>query len=652
MARKRKKKVRVVPHTTRVPRKVRVGLRKVDSLMADGHLDRALEIAESLDQQYPGRVDILNTLAALYSEANDPLELLAIYERLAELSPNDPDIWLTLGAAYMRNTIPMSALNTFHHFLERWPDDDRAGEVRQLVAELEERKEGLLEDAGFTGENRTESVMLHEKMQSLMARREYRKVRETAEQLLQQQPQYAPALNNMSLAYLAEGQLDKAIETAEQVLEFAPTNHHALSNLIRFLVMDGRIDDAQELGERLHEVESRAPDVEIKKAEAFSFLGHDERVLAAFAQAKERGHLEPPLADPYLYHLAAVATLRLEREKEARTYWKKALEIAPRFTPARDNLDDLRKRVGTRHAPWPFDFTNWISKQTFDNFRPYLEKMSESDDETAVTSGVRQYLKQYPRVAALVPLLFDRGDPQGREFALRMAMAAETSDMHEALRDFALSKRGPDEMRLEAARTAVEAGLLPAGKIRLWVEGEWRELIMLGFEITDEPRGEYDAEVTDLMVEAVEALHEHDGQRAEAFLQQALEKKPGDPSLSNNLALAYELQGRSEEAYALVRQIHEEHPDYFFARTGLARHYLREGNVKEAREIVEPLLLRKDIHISEFVALCQIQIEICLADNQIEGARSWLGMWESVDADHPQLESWQRRIERQSRRWR
>src|SRR5262249_14298621 len=151
----------------------------------------------------------------------------------------------------------------------------------------------------------------------------------------------------------------------------------------------------------------------------------------------------------------------------------------------------------------------------------------------------------------------------GREFAFRLATIAETPELMAALRDFALGQRGPDQLRMEAANTACAAGLLSEGPTRLWMRGEWQGIQLLGWELHNEATGGHSRQVEDWAREAMEALYEDDGKRAEDLLRKALEQEPNAPDLLNNLASAYHAQDRWEESEALIRQIHERFPDYF-----------------------------------------------------------------------------------------
>jgi ABC-type nitrate/sulfonate/bicarbonate transport system substrate-binding protein/tetratricopeptide (TPR) repeat protein len=385
------------------------------------------------------------------------------------------------------------------------------------------------------------------------------------------------------------------------VLRAELENVQALSNLSRILLLSRRPAEAHALAERLKAVDSDRADVGLKKAEALSYLGDDQGVLDAFAADQrllaEAGSDE--LTDPTLFHLAAVAHLPLGHEVEARRLWERALQKAPGHTLAALNLDDLHAPVGERHAPWPFSFGNWLSRQTIGDLAATVQTAAERGNEEAVRRGLRRFLRQHPEVAALVPLLLDRGDLEAREFALRVASLLRTPELLAALREFALGQRGPDAMRQEAAQVAREAGLMPTGLVRFWSQGEWRDVMMLTFEISEEPLHRHPPRVEAWHAEALEALRAGDAERAEGLLQQALAVLPDDPSLLNNLGSAYEMLGRGDEARAMLRRLFEEHPDYFFARIGIARLAIHERQFAQARELLQPLMEQGRYHISE-----------------------------------------------------
>jgi tetratricopeptide (TPR) repeat protein len=213
-----------------------------------------------------------------------------------------------------------------------------------------------------------------------------------------------------------------------------------------------------------------------------------------------------------------------------------------------------------------------------------------------------------------------------------------------ALGEFALGQRGPDQIRLEAAQLATRAGVLPVGLTRMWIRGAWTEVLLIGFEVSDEPVKQHPPRVEQWAREATLALRAGDAHTAEQLLNQALAVEPDAPDLLNNLAMAYQLQGRTEDGVELVQQIHTRFPDYLFARVSVARLHVQRGETKRAYRLLEPLLQRRELHTSEFTALCAVFIDLHLADHKVEGARSWLSFWETAEPDDPQLGEYRRRL--------
>jgi tetratricopeptide (TPR) repeat protein len=638
---KRKQKAR--KGTTLSPKRLHQLEEAVD-LMRRHRWVEAREFLEAFDRRYPSQEEVLRPLLNVYHHLLDYKRYQATCERLLQLNPNDPDVTLLLAGAFLKNVRPVLALRKFQRFLERWPEHPLAQEARQTVADLEAKLGEFLANAGFAGPDSRELVALHEEMQSLLDVGKYAQARQVGEKLLQRQPDFAPALNNIGETYFREANYAQAVAYAQRVLAFAPDNFHALSNLTRYLFLSGRQAEAQSWAERLKALRSQAADVWVKKAEALSYLGDYPGILDTLhGKEQSENHVAPP-DDAYLYHLAAVAAYRLGQEDEARRLWQESLRLLPGFDLAKANLKDLDRPVAEHHAPWPIPLANWVPPKIIDELSDYLKPVARPGQDRAVMRETRRFLQTYPQVAALVPALLDRGDPDGRAFALRLALMAETPELLAALRDFVLGQRGPDAMRMEAAQAVSRAGLLPSGPIRMWLGGEWRESLLLGFELHGEPVRKHSRPVEDLGSKAMAALHANDGKTGERLLKQALEKEPDAPDLLNNLAQAYILQHRLAEADALVRDIHERFPDYLFGRTHMAQQYIRDGKLDQAKAMLEPLLTRHRLHFTEFAALAVAHIELLLAQGNRDGARSWLDLWEQADPDHPGISQMRRRM--------
>jgi tetratricopeptide (TPR) repeat protein len=640
------KKKRTTPGKSQlpsVPAHLGRSLAQAERLLEQGQALEARETLQELDRRFPNQPAVLQLLINASYDLKDFVGYERAAERLHKLRPNDPDLTLMLAGAYMVNIRPVHALRAFHSVVERWPEHPRAGEAQKTIAELGERLAPELEHLGLAGAEAEEIAWQHEEVLVLNSRHAYAEARAAAERLLSLRPDFVPALNNASLASFSLSDLEQAIGYARRALEVDAHNFHALGNLSRYLLLSGRTEEAAEYAQRLKALEIPLKDAFLKQAEALSFLGDDQGVLVVFERAKRAG--DAILSDGLLHHFAAVATLRQADENRARRHWQEALELAPGLGVARANLEDLRKPVWERHAPWAFTFGDWTSQAALAELTTPMKSASKPAKKGDTNVELSRLLQRRPDLAALVPPLLDRGDPQGRQFAVTLAKTARTPELLEALRNFALGQRGPDSLRLEAAYALEDAGVLPTGETRLWIKGRWENLLLKSFTISGEAQRHHRPQVLKLVERATILLNQNKAAEAEPLLRQAIELAPDAPDIRNNLAVAIGSQGREAEAEAMVREIHERFPDYFFARTSVAQMQIRDRDYAAARETLMPLLQRKSYHTSEFTALCNAQLMLLTAEKQTEAARQWLKLWEDIDPQNPLLANWKRRLE-------
>jgi tetratricopeptide (TPR) repeat protein len=624
-------------------RLIKEQLDEAERLSESGRHIEAHTLLELLNRRFPNRQDIL---AALYNECifmNDVRGVLRTAAKLIRFDPDDPDLTFSLAGAYMGTERPAMALRTFRRFIERWPESEQADYARDTISKLELLMNEYLSDFIVTGEDALEICEMHEQSQVLTDIGEFDEAREMINQILQRHPNFISSMNNLSLIAMIDGKLEEAIETAGRVLAQDENNYNALANIVRFLVLCGRMEEARSYADRLKAIDLQTIEIWVKKAEAFTFLGDDAAVLDVLREFEQAKVMRPPANAAPILHLAAVATMRSGNEDEAKRLWEGALEIAPGFDLARENLDDLRKPVGERHAPWPFGINEWIRHKTIDELIEKIGRAASGSEKEIDRIGQRFY-QEHPEMKILIPILFERGDPAGREFAVRLTAFANSPETLAALRDFALSQHGPDQLRIQASQTAVKFGVLDPGLNRMWINGEWNDILLMGWEIHGEPLVKIHPRVRRLVESAIAAIHQGDGVEGERLIRQALEIEPDSPMILNNLGKAYEIQGRLDEAEELAHQIHDRYPDYLFGRTNLAMFLIANGELDEAEELLNPLFQRKRMHFTEYAAIAAAEIELALARRNRKAARSWFEMWEQVDPDNPNLERFRSRV--------
>ena len=560
--------------------------------------------------------------------------------------PDEPDAYLTLSSVCLKNTYPLLALEALQNFCEKFPNHSEISEANEKIETIQKMVPQLLKDYGIEGEQTLEIATLSERGRFLFESNQYNEASKILEELIDLAPTFPPALNNLSLIHCFEGDLTGAIVLAKQVLQSDTNNFQALGNLVRFYVLSGEIESAQKYLDELKVLNNTVLDVWLKKSESLSLFG-DWSSLVELEKKAESSDMAEEL--PALFwHCTAVAYANLGQDKKARQLWEKSLKIAPGFEYARQNLDNIKLPIGERDTPWAFDINDWFNSKIKEDMTRMIGQ-SETGNDKKYQSIAKGMIKNNPHIIALIPILLQRGSPLGREFAISMTTLTKKPELVAALKEFALGREGSDKKRIEVAQQLNQEGLIPSGNIKMWIQGEQKELLLMGMEINDEPTVTHSKKVKQLGQKAVLCIKRGDAEEAESILMKALKLEPSAPDLKMNLANAYMLQDREEEAYDLLHKIHEESPDYAFATISLARNYIENKELEKAEEMLIPLLKKKKFNYQEFCRLCEAQIELSVMKKTPEAALSWLNMWKQLaDEDDPKLDYWRNRLEKKS----
>ncbi|HEX6387404.1 MAG TPA: hypothetical protein VF177_22280 [Anaerolineae bacterium] len=652
MAKKRKKRQTTKRSVSQPSRRVVAALDEAMELFEDGHHDEAQARLVQLAQRYPRSKPVLNALLSLYYELQDWASFARYSEQLLPLERGHDraEVLNNLVFAYTQLMFPALAWQTGKELIAQHPDFPDVDRIKTFVQSAEtflhEQAAELLGTTDLTLEDQMNVLIQHDRVRFYTESGQAEKAITAAESLLEKVPNLIPILNNLSLSHFVAGNTDQAVAAAERVLAQAPDNFHALANLTRYSFLTAQFDAARQYAARLKQVRIDNPDLEPKQAEALAFLGDDEGVRDAYQRAEERYDELPPL----LLHLAAAAHYRLGDEKTAWRLWQEVVKREPSFSLAQENLADRHLPVGERDAPWYWSLPYWFSSDFRRGFDQLMDQVGRTKSNKAVESAARALLEKYPYMPRLFPHILDRGDRTARDFVINFTRIAETPELARALYDFALRQYGADDVRMEAMQFVSEhyPELLPEDKkVPMWLQGRQTEVFLMGFEIyhESEPSEDMADEILDMHEEAHDFLLEGEAEEAEQLLRQIIGAAPDFPSAYNQLAVAYQMQDRQEEARALVVETHARFPDYLFARVALARFYSQENRIEEAKDLLDPIMRLNRLHISEFRALAQAQMEIALADGNKDAAHSWLDMWEQVDEDHPDLLKWRMLIE-------
>lgn len=602
-------------------------------LIEQGQLDEARELLTQIDQRSTAYYEVVQPLLFIAQQQRDHNQCCALAGRLAELRPRDPSARIMFAQESMHRGRAAVALVNYRIFLERWPDHDHSDNVMSILPVLEKECAQRIEKAGFQPEFGLERQVLHETSLALLEQNRYSECVQKCLKLLEVEPTFASARNNLAIAYYQDGRTDEAVRIVEQTLQLLPENHFARVMLAKFYFLTGNQKQAEKLADEIIADPPEYQDAIVAMYELLAFLGRDDELARLCDDTDEQ--LVDDHCKAFRQHYAAYAAHRLGRLDEAEQFRRALAKYDTRIPEAEANRDDIDRNVG--HAPWAVSLAMWIPTGRMD-------RIADQTDSFVVQTDT-----WIAEIAPLVPALLDRGDPAGREMALRLAMADGSPTMLNALKKFGLSKRGPDGMRMEALMFVNERQRIGSGPLRVYSGGRWTDIQLLAAEIYQEALPASDnKEVQRRIAQGVEAMQLDQYDRAEACFDEALAAEPSNVHASyNRCGVWMRRDGRQgiRKARPEIERLHQEHPDYVFARVAMSQFAGGEGKLEEARALLAPIYKRERLHISEAIGLFTAQAELCFDSNDPEGAERAIAMLSQLTwEDHPNVVHLRRRL--------
>lgn len=621
-------------------------LEEAEFLIEGGLWSEARSLLVDAVQKYPSETRFWEMLADVAGEMDDVPTMQKAFGKLVQLFPDRANVWFGLAYAYGLDDRIALGYRGFRAFLDKFPGDENCATAAKLLAAAETELQKTIAGYGFPeGDRGVDLLCLNDESQVLMRQGDFAKAREKAETLIGHMPDYAPAYNNLSLAFYTDGEVERAYETARTILAKQPENFHALANLARYSVFLGKEDEARQFANRLRSAESNDSDIWIKKIEAFTFLGDDPAVVDVYDEAVKKKR--SAMLDNFGTHLAAYANYRLGNEKVARKLWKKIVRDDQDFEFAIENLKELELPEGERTIVG-LPLNNWMPERFINELTRETTSLKDNKNfDRKLRKKIVAFFAKYPNILNLFSVFLERGDETAREFAVKLLDLAATTEAHAALKAFAFGQNGSDRLRYDAAMKLADAGVIP-NRVRLWNGEEWREIRLMTFEITSEPVETYPMKpkAVQLYKKGFYALQEKKLELAEQYLNLALEANgAAQPSILFNLLIVEQLKGNLEVIERKLREIVKDFPDYSFGVITLAGIEVRKGNVDTATQMTEQFHEKKLWHISEICSWLHFNVELAIEKREYASARISLDAWAKLD-DDLDYKYWDDRISR------
>ena len=435
----------------------------------------------------------------------------------------------------------------------------------------------------------------------------------------------SPARNNCAVALFHLQRIDEALAIFMDVWQAHPEDLFALSWAVQLRLYRGDESGANGLCMPLAAGVPIRLDHALPQLQTLLLMQQNEPALQAFRAALDRGWDDDVTerARAMLRHYGACAACRLGQRSEARRLWREALDIDPDLQVAQANLSALEQAVAPPAFPQALPVETLFPLQVISILRELKKDapLDAVDASNAYLEAAYRSGDEVVRAVASLPLKFRAG--QGDKDAVQR------------LKAFARLPIGNKYERFDYLKFLRQQDLLNGEEpVEVWVDDGLTEVRLLSTIVDREPAlSGLPEDLDTLLSKSIELMQEERIDEAEPLLKRLLERVPGHPVATSNLASLRQMQGRHEEVRPLLRQVAAEHPDYLYGRCNLARLLILDGELDEAQDLLHGLAERERMHVSDMFTLYATLAMLHMAKGDETTAQRFLTSLE------PQVES-------------
>ncbi|MFV9510611.1 tetratricopeptide repeat protein [Tepidibacillus sp. LV47] len=339
--------------------------------------------------------------------------LLYVVEKL---DPNLTECYFYLASNYTY----LDDLESSYHYVKYYLEIDPNGEY---VDEAKEMLEYLTYELELSNEQRENDnlqlLIWHRQAKRAIEEGKYYEAIKLLLKILEVNPDFIIARNNLSLAYFYMGNVNKAIEQAELVLEREQTNIHALANLAIYYY---HLQDKKQYENYLTILKKVVPihrEGMYKLATTFGILGEDE---FSFKYLKKM--IKDGIGDWLIFHYGAIAALNTKRYDIAEKWWKQLLLQQP-----------------SKVAEFYLELLSWLEKEPkvkLPKF-PYHHQLPFHDWMDRIEADPEQYFSQ-PFLSFSLLKGLKYGDEETKERVIAILRFVDEKQGEEILRQILIDE--------------------------------------------------------------------------------------------------------------------------------------------------------------------------------------------------------------------
>lgn len=440
------------------------------------HYDKALKYFRRAVEYEPENPVNHCNMAGILSEMGNYEESNRILGWIVdELDPT-----MTECHFYMANNFAnMEQYEAAEGSLIRYLEEDSEGQFLDEAEDMMDLLHYELErPTRLTNIKSREGMVEHDLARTLLEEGKFTEAVRILEKIIEGQPDFLAARNNLALAYYYMGMFDKAMDTIHEVLDLEAGNLHALCNLAIFYQHKNDEESLRPLVDLLAKTVPFHQEHVFKLATTMGILGEHGAAYRHFTRLLKDSELTQ---DPSLFHYAAVAACNIGRLQEAERLWKQTIKLDPASGIPHYYMEQLELVRSGQH-------TASISYHYHLPFEEQFKLWEKSSD------GIPDHLKRDPLVRSSFFWALRHGDQHTKLQVIQALGMIADSEVKDVLQTFLLERDEDDYLKriaifvlrtmgvqeplrivLEGKETVIEPNRVPS-RLPVW-EDKWQEVV-------------------------------------------------------------------------------------------------------------------------------------------------------------------------------
>ncbi|GBG09081.1 DDE transposase family protein [Paenibacillus sp. MY03] len=393
------------------------------------HYDKALKYFRRAVEYEPDNPVNHCNMAGILSEMGNYKESNEILGRIMD----DLDPMMTECHFYMANNFANMELyeaaeQSLVKYLQEDPEGQYLDEAEEMMDLLQFELERPMELKSIKAR---EGMVEHDQARALLEEGKFTEAVRILEDIVEGQPEFLAARNNLALAYYYMGLFDKAKEAIRSVLAQDSGNLHALCNLAIFYQHEGDKDNLAELVDLLTKTVPFHQEHVFKLATTMGILGEHEIAYRHFIRLAKDSEVQQ---DPCLFHYAAVAACNIGRLNDAERLWKTTMKLDPSSDVPHYYMQQLEQlRQGRAAAPISYHY-----------HLPFEEQFKLWEKST---DGIPDHLKSDPLVRSSFFWALRHGDQHTKLQVIQAFGMIADNEVKDVLRAFLLESDEDDYLK-------------------------------------------------------------------------------------------------------------------------------------------------------------------------------------------------------------